>query len=312
MMALYLGERIGIQPTMLTLTPIYQSESNRVYQRNQNSIDNLKISRTKNVISVKAQKKIRGAINWMLHAAKWKPVVKKATGSIFYFKINFCTLTVHSDYKHVPIEQLKDELLQPFLSYARQYFQLRNYIWRAERTDAGTGHFHFVGDTFISHWRLRKAWNRLLRKNGYLNYHKGDISKYEPNSVDIHGVNDVRNLGAEICKYMSKSDEQGKIIEGRLWGCNYELSRAVSTHVIADRDSKLYNMAIQLEQSMSHRFVEVKDKVSGKVMRIATLLFPCPRDWLDKGLLQLKSIYDNVIQSLQSGIDEVPIGAYEI
>jgi hypothetical protein len=309
-MAIYLGDRIGIQPTMLTITPMFESEGTRNYYSNENSLANLNKVRQKNVISVKAQKKIRSAINWLVHAAYWKPVWKKDTGSIFYFKLNFVTLTLNSFYSDRDPAELTELLFQPFLSYARQYWNLRNYIWRVEKTEAGTIHWHFTGDTFI-HWRrLQKQWNAICRKKGFHSCYADKGDKYEPNSIDVHFVNNSQNLGAELCKYMSKSDEQSTKIEGRLWGCSYSLSKAHNTSCTAERGTPFYDLVRNLASTLPIHFVERVDKMSYKKITIATLLFPSARDWLDKRLGLIKTLYDDVILLLRSGIepsDLIPI-----
>lgn len=302
-MALYLGERIGIQPSMLTITPVFEREDRGHGKVSLNSLANLEKKRSNNALSKKSDRKIRCAINWLLHSAYWKPVWKKSTGSIFYFKLNFVTLTLNSFYRDTPDNEIKEKLLQPFLSYARQYWHLFNYIWKIERTEVGTIHIHFTGDTFIPWRRLQKQWNSICRKQGFHSCYADKGDDYEPNSIDIHAINNHDNLAAELCKYLAKSDLQGKKIEGRLWGCSYSLSKAHGTKLIAERGTQFYDMVLALIDKLPNKFIEITHKLTGLKKTIGVLLFPSPRDWIDNSMGQLKFVYEDVIQMLRSGLE---------
>lgn len=79
---------------------------------------------------------------------------------------------------------------------------------------------------------LIHKWDIKKQYNAYLEGVKTDWS--QPNSTDIHSVRKVINLKSYISKYLVKnlensnnltSEEQKKmLVQGRIWGCNYELS----------------------------------------------------------------------------------------
>jgi hypothetical protein len=310
-MATYVGERIGIQPSMLTITPVFQSDDGLPYFRNENSIANLSKVRIHNRVSPKAQKKIRSAVNWLLHATRWKRVYSKKLGKVWKFKLVFVTLTTDVAYSDTSMKELKEKVLQPWLSYARQYFKMHNYIWKAERAESGMLHFHLTCDAYIPHWKIRNSWNRILAKTGFLDNYHAKHGNYNANSTDVHAVRGVQDLAAEICKYMAKSDLQGKFIEGRLWGCSYELSKAHGAKMIAYNQSRMYDVVCGLSRLMRMKDVECRDKRTGLKHRVATLFFPQPRDWLNERLGEIKQLYDSICYSIQSGHDTIPLYAYE-
>lgn len=73
----------------------------------------------------------------------------------------FVTLTLPAKQMHTDKEITK-HCINPFLSYARKYFNVRYFIWKKELQGNGNLHFHFVTDRYIDHEYLRRAWNRII------------------------------------------------------------------------------------------------------------------------------------------------------
>jgi len=114
--------------------------------------------------------------------------------------------------------------MHPFLVYMKKYKGLNNYVWKLEFQKNGKLHVHLTTDSFINHSELRFYWNNLLKKNGYLDKFISEHKHDNPNSTDVHSVWKVKNLGAYIAKYLAKNEDSEGVINGRIWGCNYELS----------------------------------------------------------------------------------------
>lgn len=220
----------------------------------------------KRVLSEKAQKRLKLAVNWLYELAETKRVYHEQKEVYFSFKINFITLTLPCLQMHRDTT-IKNNAFNAFLTYLRKYYQLNNYVWRAECQSNGNIHFHICTDTYINYKTVRTSWNRQLRKLGYIKRYqkkfkgmafndyermmreKGihDLSKIlssfkygestnwlDPNTTDIHSLYNISNPAAYISKYMSKGDS-GIDKEGRyelkyrrIIGRNWGLSQSLS------------------------------------------------------------------------------------
>jgi hypothetical protein len=219
------------------------------------------------LMSNKANKRVRLAIDWLINISKEKPLTKKGIKTNFTFKLNFITLTLASKQKHSD-NVIKKELLNQFLTELRAKHKCSNYVWRAESQRNGNIHFHVVTDVFIPWRTLRTDWNRIQEKLGYCSAFTEKTGKSDPNSTDIHSINDVRNLSAYLAKYCTKNSKGYVVmatkastepflpkhilnyvhpkfdakahyyrqIHGKLWGLSQSLSRLKSaTKEVANR-----------------------------------------------------------------------------
>lgn len=218
-----------------------------------------------NKISDQARRKINKALDYLLFMAGDKQLPGTTHGKNFNFKISFITLTLSSNQTHSDNE-IKSLLLNQFFVEAKKKWNVDNYIWRAEKQKNNNIHFHILTDRFIPWNELRNTWNRIQNKLGYvdryrsqmLEYHKGgfkvrtnllerwsykaQIKAYKagvandwhsPNSTDVHSIKFVNNIKAYISKYVTK-DEKYSEINGRMWGCNYNLTSIPGAKIVVD------------------------------------------------------------------------------
>ena len=151
-----------------------------------------------------------------------------------------------------------------------------------------------------------------MRKKGYLDQYEHEHGHYNAPSTKIHAVRDVKDLAAEICKYMCKSDEQGQMIEGRLWGCSYDLSSAVGASVLIPATAQGFAAFEAMRETIHNRDVEIVDKVDGSKHYVATLFFPSPRDMLDKVAKEVRTAYVEVVDMLRNGCSYNVMLGYEV
>lgn len=235
-------------------------------------------------ISKKANKNIKNAVNWMLASTKLKRVYRKSDNTHFFFRIAFFTLTLPSKQKHTDNE-IKEKVLQPFVTYARNRWKMKNYLWRAESQKNGNVHFHFTTDIFIHHAELNRIWNLQLLKLGYIGG--------KP-STEIHAVKNVNNLGAYLAKYMSKNDESRRKIIGKLWACSESLS-VKNTKLVVDL------------QNPSEQFSNVKGKLKHLIVNekcIGEVMCYSEKDFkfgVGKEVLQK---YNNKLFSIRNDVQE--------
>lgn len=218
-----------------------------------------------NKISSQARRKMGKAVDYLVFLSSDKKCLSTTHGKNLSFKISFITLTLSSTQVHSDNE-IKSQLLNQFIIEARKKWNVKNYIWRAERQKNGNLHFHIITDRFIPWNDVRNVWNRIQNKLGYVDryreqikeFHKGGFKVREnllkvwsykkqlkaykegiandfhnPNSTDIHSIKLVTDTKAYMMKYLAKS-EQSENMKGRLWGCNYELTNLKGARIIVD------------------------------------------------------------------------------
>jgi hypothetical protein len=177
------------------------------------------------ILSPGAKKKLIKAINLLVAIAEPKKAVQFDTGKEFKFRVNFITLTLPAPQGGVTDKDLKQKCLKQWLEYWKDRLPGMSYVWRAERQKNGNLHFHLVTDRYIHYKDIRESWNRCLAPTGLIDAFQAKHGHRHPNSTDVHAVKHVRNLGAYIAKYMSKTESTAQPIDGRVWDCSANLKR---------------------------------------------------------------------------------------
>lgn len=245
-----------INPSGIVLYNTYVNENGFVKTRRGNHLPNTG-KHHNNIVSAQAAKKIKTAVDYMLLASNQKKKALNFNGRDYDFKIAFVTLTLPSMQIHSD-NVIKAQCLNQFLIEIRKRFHTSNYIWRAEKQLNGNIHFHILFSKFIPHDQLRKIWNRIINKLGYVDRYAKKMKEWHsagfrvrpellqtwheklqynaylrgkkenwlnPNSTDVHCIRNLVNIKAYLHKYLSKN-EQCKDQIGRLWGCSESLSKA--------------------------------------------------------------------------------------
>lgn len=171
-------------------------------------------------VSSQAEKNMRRAIDLMLQASPSKIVWNSVSYSYHPFRIGFWTLTVSDRQLHPHYEVVK-KCLAPFLDWLRYRKVL--YLWKAELQERGQIHYHLTCNQFVPWTEAAKQWNNLQRKAGYLDQYVKEHRHYNPNSIDIHAVYNIRDIEAYLVKYITKNDKTGRILKGKVWGCSKPL-----------------------------------------------------------------------------------------
>lgn len=229
----------------------------------------------KNTISKNARRKIERAVNYLVYIVPRCKRFTTADGRSGNHFLTFITLTLSSKQIHSDNE-IKRDILEPFLGDLRKRWKADNYIWRAEQQENGNLHFHILTDRFIWWAELRDAWNYFQERLGYVSRYRlamrehfkngfrisenirdkrsvsVQLSAYrknlrtdwnQPNSTDIHSLKNIVSVRSYVTKYLTKADQVSSIA-GRLWGCSYELSRLTGSRnfyagQVADEIDKL-------------------------------------------------------------------------
>ncbi|WP_320998258.1 hypothetical protein [Butyricimonas paravirosa] len=242
------------------------------------------------IMSVRAKKRINNAIKWLLFMSREKKQYSRDQKKWIKFRITFITLTLASDQRH-PDQEIKSRLLNSMLTEMRRDFGMIHYVWRAEKQVNGNIHFHILTNVFIPHSTLRKKWNRIQDKLGYVKAYSKEMqschsfgdyyNKYinqgsysqlmrryllgkatnwhNPNSTDIHSVKKVRNLPAYLSKYLCKASQD-----------NYEKVEDIPTELLVN--GKLWGLSTSLSKLKSIPAI-ITNAISNELNDLFTL-FP--------------------------------------
>lgn len=308
----------------------YQSEAFKSNKKN------LKDNKHRGKVSPKAMKDIKNSVNWLIHAAKQKMFFHKESNRTYSFKVNFITLTLPDSNKEISSATFQKELLEPLLATLRKGYGLKNYVWKLELQANGKIHAHLTTDTFI-YWKdLRRLWNKRLASIGVIKAYKEKFSgcsfdQYvslcsdkdqrslndkriswerstaanwsDPNSTDVHAVHQVKDLAAYISKYMAKDSDKLKDIKGRIWGCNYQISRNRKPRLFLDRHATCQSISSLFKKQIQYSPITLNHPVTGLPKQIGEIFFLTQADWRYHIQGELRILYDKIIASLQNESD---------
>lgn len=247
-----------IHPSYISLNRevVIKNSKSSYYSESDNRLDKmLKSKRTaEGYLSLNAKRKLNKAIEYLLYLSAEKKVYNRLTKKTFKFKVAFITLTLSSKQGHSD-NVIRRDLLNQMLVELRRYYNVKNYVWRAEKQRNGNIHFHIIIDRFVPWWELRNRWNRIQNKLGYIDRFQAEMRmrkkvtnvKYNnPNSVDIHSLYQIKNIKKYLSKYLSKNvtnvdklteEEKSKLlVKGRIWGANQELSDIKGARLLVEKE----------------------------------------------------------------------------
>lgn len=226
-----------------------------VPRSNKNSLLNLKSNFNHNNLSDQAKRKMTKSIKYLIYTASEKVAYNNKTQSKFKFKVNMVTLTLSSQQVHSD-QTIKSKCLNQLLIELKQFYNVKNYVWKSEYQKNGNIHFHILTDKFIPWSELQNRWNRIQNKLGYVDRIEFIPKKKQPNSTDVHSLQKIANIASYCTKYMVKDGKRNRFKinrknsplhvvhrrlpcsmsagvlyflrklanKGRIWGSSYELT----------------------------------------------------------------------------------------
>ena len=195
-----------------------------------------------------AKKRLKRAINLLVHSATEKEAEHFKTGKKFKFKVNFITLTLPAPQLDVTDKELKKYGLDNMIKRMKRKHHLNNYVWRAERQKNGNLHFHLITDTYIRYDHIRDNWNAILQRWHFIAAFKEKHGHSSPNSTDVHSVQKVKNLAAYMVKYMTKDNNGNDTIEGKLWDCSKNLKIKHNCELImSGEENEIWEEAMEVK-----------------------------------------------------------------
>lgn len=296
----YIGQNLYIRPTYIVSLPEYDFPSRGMSLRFLQNMENLKDNKHGGQISKKADKGIKNAINWILCQAEPKRVFRQKTNSWFTFKVNFITLTLPDTVQVINERAFKTKLLNPWLTLMRTAYGLKNYVWKVEFQKNGKLHLHLTTDTFLHHATIRRTWNKLLGRNGYLADFYLKHGHSNPNSTDVHSVRKIKNLGAYLAKYMSKNEFDAGKVRGKIWGCNTEISKANKTVLHLWPDECAAGMAPLMSRRIQYEPLMRPHPLTQLLTKFGEKFLLSYNDWIHRITGPIKDKFNEVINGLRN------------
>lgn len=210
------------------------------------------------------RKRLTKAINLMLMTVKPKYIFNDIGNYWQYHKLSFITLKITAA-RNISVHEAYESCFCYFLDWFTRTATKNPrplYTWKAELQKDGQVHYHITTPEWINCQALRRKWNEILRKAGFLEDYVKEHGHYNANATDIHQVNDVKNLSAYMIKALTdsiaaaekiKKTRQGKqeqhigaemakeiqneeSTDGKIWGCSELLQNAkYAVLVLSDR-----------------------------------------------------------------------------
>lgn len=161
---------------------------------------------------------------------KWLPKMP-------YF--TFVTLTLSSTQRHND-KEIRRKMIIPFIQKLRRKFNVWHYLFVCEKQTNGNIHVHILIDSYIKHAALRTEWNATQDLHGYIQPFFDKWGHRNPNSTDIHKLENINDVQAYVIKYMT-TDKKDLKLEGRLWGCSDALRKlkTFNTEICGEADTIL-------------------------------------------------------------------------
>jgi hypothetical protein len=151
-----------------------------------------------------ARKRISKAITLLAQASKPKWIFNHILQQYQYHHLSFITLTVSAK-KNISTRYGYDHLLKPFLGWLRDTKKVKSYVWKLEFQKRGQVHYHITLPDFIDYKEIRDTWNSLQHKAGLLDEYAKEHGHFNPNSTDIHSVENRKNLANYLVKELAKA-----------------------------------------------------------------------------------------------------------
>lgn len=193
---------LAIHPDRINLYNTVEFIDGNIPNRTRHNI-NKEDNNNRGKLSAIAKKKLERAVCYLNASAKERTGTLGNSNKPIRYKCTFITLTLSGQQQH-PVNLITNNLLNQFLTEAKQRWKMTKYVWKAEFQRNGNLHYHILTDTFIDHTELRKVWNRIQNKLGYLDQYIAKTGKKQPNSTDIHSLKNIKRISNYVMKYMSK------------------------------------------------------------------------------------------------------------
>ncbi len=169
-----------------------------------------------------AKKRLLAALDILVQKSKERVIYNPVSRTKHDFKMSFITLTIASKV-NLEVTEAYDKLLREWLRYMKRKMGMEKYVWKAEYQRRGQVHYHIATDNYIPWETIRWRWNQLQRRAGLLDEFASRFRHFNPNSTDVHSMQNVHDCLAYIGKEMCKDVQNQKVTKGKIWDCSTNL-----------------------------------------------------------------------------------------
>lgn len=254
----FYDNRLIIKPRSIVVLPEYVWTEGKRQVTHNNKFDLSQVdNKVKGTVSRLSAARLRYAIQMLWEISPWHYDINPKTGQTYKWKLNFITLTLPCSQRSFSDYDCKRFLLAPMIQDLKRKYNVSAYVWKAETQVNGNIHFHLTTNTYIPHDDLRKRWNHILNRWGFIEQYRQEQKEWHkngfkprpklfktwnllaqrkaykrgiaenwsnPNSTDIHSTRHVKDMTAYLVKYFLKNEPNKKGVEGRLVGYSDNLS----------------------------------------------------------------------------------------
>jgi hypothetical protein len=233
------------QNSSYTTEDIYDQGINDAYEFGIKDIEKKQANTYTGTQTYGTKKRQRRATDLLMQCTKSEKVYNPILGRLVDHRISMVTLTLSDNTRFISATECRKTCLRPFLDWLTITKGAKFYIWKAERQkdrdfrgklklSKGQLHYHIITDLFVDWTEVKKKWNYLQEKAGYLVDFKSTYNHINPNSTDIHEMQKINNLGAYLLKYVCKEAEKREdetaeefaervSVDGKIWDCSSNL-----------------------------------------------------------------------------------------
>lgn len=165
--------RVTFHPNRVSLTPHplpshFEDAIDKLFNQSQlNSRRNLRIRGNPFLLSKASKRRLQDRVTAMYRLSTPRTVKTQNNKLIYNFRCGFLTLTLPAKQMHSDVV-IKEKALNQLLVELRKNYQVENYVWKAELQANKNIHFHIILDRFVDFYAIRRRWNRILDKLGYI------------------------------------------------------------------------------------------------------------------------------------------------
>lgn len=191
-------------------------------------------------ISKAGKNKIRDSVTALYRLSKPRTIKMKNSKFLYNFRCSFITLTLPSTQIHSDLE-IKKSCLNQFFVELRKNYGVNNYLWKAELQQNENIHFHIVTDRYIDFQALRRRWNRIVNKLGYLDRYQ---SKMQNMSLDLYHSLRCRYNPNQTLENSKQAYQKGK-------ACNWKNANSVDVKMVRNEGEMASYLAKYMLKSIS-------------------------------------------------------------
>lgn len=249
---------------------IVQYDQSEFSKRKQESILELLAENGKDTyrgeMSIVAQKNLRRKIQIWHNGIEYFNSKVFNPNSCNTKRLVFLTLTLSSSQRHSD-QQIKKDVLKPYMRILREKHNCTNYVWKAESQANGNIHFHVIIDKFIEKAEIQGEWNYCQQKLFYIDRFEQKFKHRNPPATHVEVVDDLEAAEKYIEKYICKEDNYRRI-EGAIWKASKSVNSLKFFEIVEDNQIKdSINQAIEnkdcklVEKDNYRMFFFEKDKL---------------------------------------------------